>query len=39
MSRAARAKAVARFDLEVVASQWEDVYRELLSGGGGAPWM
>jgi glycosyltransferase involved in cell wall biosynthesis len=30
MSRAARAAAVARFDLSVVVSQWEAAYRDLL---------
>jgi glycosyltransferase involved in cell wall biosynthesis len=30
MCRAARAHAVARFDLRVIAGQWESTYRELL---------
>jgi glycosyltransferase involved in cell wall biosynthesis len=30
MSRAARATALARFDWDVVVSQWEATYRDLL---------
>ncbi len=39
MGNAARARAVARFDLDIVAAEWERTYRELLerlSGGGPA---
>jgi glycosyltransferase involved in cell wall biosynthesis len=39
MSRAARAQAAARFDMATVASQWEDVYRELLLRAGAESWM
>ncbi len=34
MSRCARERAVARFDLKAVATAWESCYRELLERGG-----
>jgi hypothetical protein len=37
MSAAARAIAIARFDLSVVVAQWEAAYRELLENS--SPWM
>ena len=37
MSRAARARVVARFDMDAVAAQWEALYSELLEGG--SPWL
>ncbi|HWQ52904.1 MAG TPA: glycosyltransferase [Bryobacteraceae bacterium] len=38
VSRAARSRAVACFDLSVVAAQWEELYRELLTEAGVTPW-
>ncbi len=37
MSRAARARAVTRFEITGVAAQWEALYNELLEGG--SPWL
>jgi glycosyltransferase involved in cell wall biosynthesis len=37
VSRAARAHAVARFEIGAVIAQWEALYNELLQGG--SPWL